>query len=146
MDARSQLRLYRVMEKNIGSCLCQKVQYEVTGDFSGFFLCHCSRCRKETGSAHASNLFIKTGDLKWINGQELVKNYQVPNTRFTTAFCSECGSTLPSVNETTGRILVPAGSLDNEIKIKANAHIFMGSRAHWEDDIKEAPQFDELPH
>jgi hypothetical protein len=40
-----------------GSCLCGAVSFEVSGAFDSFFLCHCSRCRKDTGSAHAANLF-----------------------------------------------------------------------------------------
>ena len=35
-----------------GSCLCGKVTFEIEGNFEQFFLCHCERCRKDTGSAH----------------------------------------------------------------------------------------------
>jgi hypothetical protein len=41
-----------------GSCLCGKIHYEVTGEFEQFFFCHCKSCRKDTGSAHAANLFV----------------------------------------------------------------------------------------
>ena len=46
------------MNKHLGSCLCGEVRFEVTGDFERFFLCHCGRCRKDTGSAHAANLAV----------------------------------------------------------------------------------------
>jgi hypothetical protein len=41
-----------------GSCLCGVVKYEVTGEPSRFYHCHCSRCRKVTGTGHASNMFL----------------------------------------------------------------------------------------
>src|SRR6202034_265236 len=39
-----------------GSCLCGAVKYEVTGEPKRFYHCHCSRCRKVTGTGHASNM------------------------------------------------------------------------------------------
>ena len=51
-----------------GSCLCGSIEYKVTGDFDNFFFCHCRSCRKDTGSAHAANLFSSTAELKWLKG------------------------------------------------------------------------------
>lgn len=46
------------MEQRVkGSCLCGRVTFVVSGPFEAFHWCHCSRCRKDTGSAHASNIF-----------------------------------------------------------------------------------------
>ena len=41
-----------------GSCLCGLVKFEVTPPFAAFRYCHCSRCQKASGSAHAANAFI----------------------------------------------------------------------------------------
>jgi hypothetical protein len=40
-----------------GSCLCGEIRFEIEGEFERFYLCHCEYCRKDTGSAHAANLF-----------------------------------------------------------------------------------------
>jgi len=53
-----------------GSCLCGAVQYQVTGEAKRFYHCHCSRCRKPTGTGHASNLSLQPGALKWLSGEE----------------------------------------------------------------------------
>ncbi|MCI3132528.1 GFA family protein [Phenylobacterium aquaticum] len=53
-----------------GSCLCGGIAFEISGPFEAFFLCHCSRCRKDTGSAHAANLFSSTAKLTWLSGQD----------------------------------------------------------------------------
>ena len=43
-----------------GSCLCGNAKFEVQGKVDGFYLCHCRHCQKDTGSAHAANLFSKS--------------------------------------------------------------------------------------
>uniref|UniRef100_UPI00403E3B7F GFA family protein n=1 Tax=Pseudomonas sp. MAG733B TaxID=3122079 RepID=UPI00403E3B7F len=38
-----------------GSCLCQRIQYELTAELGDFGYCHCISCGKASGSAHAAN-------------------------------------------------------------------------------------------
>jgi len=64
------------MSKYVGSCLCGEVRFEIVGDFDRFFLCHCGRCRKDTGSAHAANLFSSTAKIHWLSGQAKIKNFR----------------------------------------------------------------------
>lgn len=128
------------MSKHIGSCLCQKVRYEVTGDFTKFFLCHCSRCRKETGSAHAANLFSTEARLSWLSGQEHVKTFRLPDSRFSKSFCVHCGSALLTFHSESKVLLVPAGSLDSEIETPPTAHIFMASKANWDEHLETVPK------
>src|SRR5262245_54108822 len=66
------------MSKHLGSCLCGDVRFEILGAFERFFLCHCGRCRKDTGSAHAANLFSSTAKVRWLSGQSAISTYQVP--------------------------------------------------------------------
>ena len=132
-------------ENKHGSCLCGKVQYEVRGNFESFYLCHCKRCRKDTGSAHASNIFSKSAELKWVQGHELVKKYRLPKTQHTKSFCTNCGSALPYESKELNMVVVPAGSLDSELDSKPDAHIFMSSKAPWSHNLEELPCFDKLP-
>lgn len=132
------------MKQYFGSCLCKKVAFEVNAEFIGFFLCHCSRCRKVTGTAHAANLFAKTFDLKWISGEESAKTYRLPESRFTKSFCETCGSGLPFIG-TSGSLVVPAGSLDCDLDLKPYSHIFVGSRANWDQDLELVNRVDALP-
>jgi hypothetical protein len=127
-----------------GSCLCQRVRFVVDGPLELFFLCHCSRCRKETGSAHGANLFSKSATLTWSSGEAFVKTYELPGTRFAKSFCAECGSALPNVRS-AGGLLIPAGSLDTDIDVRPNGHIQMASRANWDDGFADVPRFDVYP-
>jgi len=54
-----------------GSCLCGSVMYKVSGDCEMFNHCHCSRCRKATGTGHASNLLFKYEYAEWLSGSPL---------------------------------------------------------------------------
>jgi len=115
-----------------GSCLCGSVQYEIQGEPQRFYHCHCKRCRKATGTGHASNLFLQPGSLTWLKGVEQVRCYKVPEAkRFTNCFCSNCGSRVPRQVKDTDMVIIPAGSLDTEPPIKPQARIFWESRAGW---------------
>lgn len=130
--------------KHQGSCLCGAVRFEIEGAFERFFLCHCGRCRKGTGSAHAANLFSSRAALRWLSGAQNVKTFAVAGTRHARSFCSACGSALP--RPFAGSALVtPAGSLDSAVDLRPDAHICMSSRADWDHDLEQAPSFDGLP-
>jgi hypothetical protein len=131
--------------KHLGSCLCGGVKYELLGDFQSFFLCHCSRCQKDTGSAHAANLFAKASTLTWLQGESDVQNYQHPNSMHAKSFCQKCGSALPTIAESINSIVVPAGSLDSLISIEPTAQIFVSSCANWSRNLGNVPNYEELP-
>ena len=129
-----------------GSCLCGAVQYEISGEAQRFYHCHCQRCRKLTGSGHASNLLVSPEScLTWVKGEELLKRYKVPEAeRFYNCFCSQCGSPMPRVVPQMGGVLVPAGTLNEEPPIPPGARIFWDSRAEWSCG-DELPVFAEYP-
>ena len=133
------------MSNHLGSCLCGEVRFEITGDFERFFLCHCGRCRKDTGSAHAANLFSSTAKLRWLSGEDKIKTFRAPSTRHERSFCLACGSALPSVQMNGALLVVPAGSLDSTIGIRPDAHICVASGASWARNLEDVPRIDGLP-
>jgi len=115
-----------------GSCLCGSVKYELSGEPTRFYHCHCERCRRATGTGHASNIMVKADNFTWLAGEALLKRYKVPEAeRFYSLFCSECGSNMPREVPEIGVVVVPAGSLDHEIPLQPEARIFWDSRAEW---------------
>jgi hypothetical protein len=132
-------------EKHSGSCLCRQARFEVDGSFEGFYLCHCEYCRKDTGSAHAANLFSSTAHLAWLSGQDNVTEYTLPGTRHLRCFCPVCGSALPSKHLGGALLVVPAGSLDTPVNLEPTAHIFVASRAAWDDALEKVPAFERYP-
>ena len=133
------------MSLHHGSCLCGAVRFEIIGHFERFFLCHCGRCRKDTGSAHAANLFSSTAKIRWVSGQSAIKAFQAPSTRHERSFCSACGSAVPSVQMNGTLLVVPAGSLDSAIETQPDAHIFVASAASWDRCLEDVPRINGLP-
>ena len=131
-------------EKELGgSCLCGAVHYRVRGPWLRFMHCHCSRCRKATGSGHATNLFTLAENFRWTKGQSVVRRYELPTAaRFTTTFCGQCGGRLPSVSRDAKTVNIPAGSLDDVPDIMPQARIYWGSRAPWSCD-DTLPRYEE---
>ena len=129
-----------------GGCLCGAVQYEVSGELVRFSHCHCSRCRKASGTGHGTNLIVRPASLRWIKGETLVRRYKLPQAeRFATCFCTECGSPLPRVVPEMKLVLVPAGSLDGDPGVRPQAHIFWDSRAAWSCSDGGLPVYAEYP-
>lgn len=130
-----------------GSCLCGDVAYAIDAPPLRFMYCHCSRCRLARSAAHASNLFFPLHAFRWLRGEERVEQYALPGAeRFGVAFCRRCGSGVPRPAPAFDVVVVPAGSLDVDPGVRAEAHIFVDSRASWDvigaDGI---PRFAELP-
>lgn len=132
------------MNDHRGSCLCGTVSFEVKGEFDSFYLCHCRHCQKDTGSAHAANLFSQSAELSWLAGANAVTSFQLSGTRHSKNFCKRCGSALPST-QIAGLLVVPAGSLDTAFSISPTAHLFSSSKAAWSEGLGEVPAFETLP-
>jgi len=129
-----------------GSCLCGSVHYAVTGEVSRFYHCHCMRCRKATGTGHASNILMTGAKLIFTEGEGLLKHFRVPEAqRFSRQFCSNCGASLPRTSGSSDRVVIPAGSLDSEPPIRPQARIFWDSRADWSCNGDELPRYGEYP-
>jgi len=69
----------------LGGCRCGQVRYEVRGEPIKVGLCHCTNCRKETGSA-----FLYYGD--W--ALDRFSEVGVFKTKTGRSFCPECGTSL----------------------------------------------------
>jgi len=125
-------------QRYTGSCLCGGVHYAISGEPKRFYHCHCSRCRKATGTGHASNLMVAADQVAWTQGEELVGHYKVPGAeRFATWFCRQCGSPLPRIVPALGMVVIPAGSLDREPELRPQARIFWDSRTSWSCSAEE---------
>lgn len=129
-----------------GGCLCGAVTYQIRAPFLRFAHCHCSRCRKATGTGHASNLYVSPDHFEWTSGRDAVVRYDLPTARsFSTTFCRNCGSPMPHHTRSGSEVVVPAGSLDQLPDHEPQAHIFWDSRIRWSCANDELPKFSEMP-
>lgn len=129
-----------------GGCLCGAVRYDATGEPVRFYHCHCSRCRKASGTGHATNLMLCPGRVAWTGGEDRLVRYKLPDAeRFATCFCANCGSPLPRVVPDMELVVIPAGSLDSAPPLEPQARIFWDSRADWSCAAGDLPVFSEYP-
>ena len=124
-----------------GSCLCGTVRFEIKPPLSMFRYCHCSRCRKASGSAHAANIFVPVTQLTWVAGEDTITRFPLPGAqRFTVWFCSRCGTRTPHKVPSRDEYLIPAGVLDADPGMRPQNSIFWDSRAPWYVEPADIPK------
>ena len=129
-----------------GSCLCGEIAYAIDETPTNVVNCHCTRCQRSRGTAHATNVFARQEKLRWLRGSDKLRTYKVQEAQaFTTTFCAQCGSLMPSLFEPIKRYNVPTGSLDRPLESKPSLHIHVASRAPWFDITDALPQYAEMP-
>jgi hypothetical protein len=115
-----------------GTCLCKAVSVEIKGAISQIIHCHCSLCRKNSGTAFATNGFVNTHEFTLTKGEDNLTefNFKPGRARF---FCKTCGSPIYSANaEDKSRLRIRLGLIDNDITEQVMSHNFVTSKANWE--------------
>ena len=129
-----------------GSCVCGAIEFQIEPPFSAFQYCHCSRCRKKTGSAHAANIFVAPEQFAWLRGEDQARRFELPSAkRWCSAFCVVCGSAMPWLNRAGTGVIVPAGALDDAPPTTPTRNIHFGSRAPWYVHASELEIHDDAP-
>ncbi len=125
-----------------GSCFCRAVKYEIDGDIGPTYYCHCSRCRKTSGSAFSANGVISPEQFRVVQGQDMLASFTAENGVVRT-FCSRCGSHL--VVSLGDQMRLRLGSLDTPLGAPLGMHIFAGSKADWYCIPDDLPRYEERP-
>jgi len=132
------------VSKISGECLCGKIKYQLNTSLGAAISCHCSRCRKAFSGAGSAGARVNESDFHWITGEDLLTAYYVDNSAHGLGFCNCCGTTLVRLldRKVVGIML---GPLNGNPNIKLSAHIFVGSKASWDEVGSEISQYDEWP-
>ncbi len=139
------LRGSELMRTLTGQCLCEAIQYRITGDLGPIFNCHCSKCRRWHGAAFRTRASIQRSQFAWVTGEEHLTEYKSSPTT-TKLFCKICGSNLISTYDHYPDVIgLPLGGLEQDPGRRPEAHIFVGSKAPWYDIVDQLPQCMEWP-
>jgi len=126
-----------------GSCLCEGVRYELDGELGALGYCHCKQCQRASGSAFAANTSVAKSALRFVSGEELLREYESSPGRFR-AFCSRCGSPVyKRVLEQPDSVRIRLGSLDGDPQLRARVHIWVSAKAPWYEITDSLPQLPE---
>lgn len=133
-----------------GSCLCGAIRFEIDSFVGPFELCHCSRCRKASGSAFVAGIGFRARDFRWIAGADDVRPFEAPVREhapgYRTTFCRHCGSPAPDVPESPAKepggdwCELPAGLLDDDPGLRPDRHIFIECGSTWYAIVDSLPR------
>ena len=129
------------MARLSGSCLCGARRYEIEGEVSGVYLCHCSLCRKASGSTGNSILIVPKDRFRWVQGEDDGITYQLRPT-YTITRCKTCGTPLPAEKDAEN-VYLTAGTLDVPLGLGVRVHLFCSFRADWDKDDTDVQFRDE---
>jgi len=124
-----------------GKCFCGAVQYIVADAFLYAANCHCSQCRRTTGSAFKPFAGIERDKLRVTNGEDKILRFGDETGH--DVHCNLCGSLLFSVVREGAFVHVAMGTLVDDPTIRPTHHIFVGSKAPWFTIADDLPQYDE---
>lgn len=127
------------------SCLCQGIALEIDGSIRDMLFCHCTMCRKVHGTAFRARGRVRTKDLRWVRGEELVRYYESSPGEHR-GFCSVCGSNI--FTKFTARpqeLGLALGILDDDPGSRPTCHVFVGSKAPWYQITDTLPQYEAFP-
>ena len=118
-----------------GGCNCGAVRFRLDGEPNRVGVCHCTTCRKETGSAFMvfavwprSQFSVRGETRHWDNRH----------------FCPRCGSSLFEASEQNPEVEIKLGALDAAPSNLAPTYeTWIKRREQWLRSISNAGQFAE---
>jgi hypothetical protein len=124
-----------------GTCFCRAVRYTVADVFLYAMNCHCSNCRRTTGSAFKPFAGIEREKFAVSQGADKLMVYGDDKANDT--HCRVCGSLLFSIARDGAFVHVAMGTLVDAPSIRPSRHIFVGSKAPWFTIADDLPQHQE---
>lgn len=126
-----------------GSCLCGRVRYEAD-EVGVTFNCHCGRCRKWSGAAFTTSTRVPSHKFRIVSGEADVTRYP-SSPSIERCFCRVCGSSLFTLRHDLGRVHLRLGSVNGDPGVRAQMHVYVGSKASWYDIADSLPQYHSMP-
>lgn len=128
-----------------GVCNCGNVEFEIDRDNIKLYQCHCSLCRKQSGTYSNAATIVPTNSFRFLKGESLITQWKKPS-GFRSEFCSKCGSPVPNSLRGSDYYWIPAGLLEDDTKFEIVSHIFTDSKASWEGSDANAENHRSFPN
>ena len=91
----------------------------------------------------STSAYVAADRFRWIAGREELEHFENPGlAHLPVAFCRDCSSPMPVHADGSDRVMIPAGSIDQDPGIRPQAHIRVASRAPWMEIRDDLPRFD----
>jgi hypothetical protein len=127
-----------------GKCLCGQVAFEIDCENLKLYQCHCSLCRKQSGSSSNTGAIVDNEHFRWLRGQDCISSWVADN-GFRSDFCAKCGAPVPNPFSNKAYFWIPAGLLDEYGKLEIVAHLCVDSKAAWDVIGSQGAHYGEVP-
>ena len=127
--------------KITGECFCGEMTYTLSDSIQNPTMCHCSQCRKAFGGTGSVFSLISPSSFTWTNGEGNLQTY-VSKKGWGVGFCKKCGTTLCGIYQ--GNVVgIDVGALNNNPPLAVKEHIYVDSKACWDNIGDNSPQYKE---
>ncbi|WP_071669352.1 GFA family protein [Pantoea sp. Ae16] len=114
-----------------GSCLCGTVEFELTVNPARFYRCHCSLCRKQSGTGYNLATIVNSHAFRWVKGETCIASWSRP-TGYCTDFCTVCGSTVPNLLRDMPYVWIPVGLLNEKTAMTCAGDFCLDDAMPWD--------------
>jgi hypothetical protein len=129
-----------------GGCMCGAVRYKISAPPIATGLCHCDRCRPQSGSAFSTIVIIERSTFKLEGETTVFEDVGSSGQRVGRRSCARCGSPLTTEPDVAPDVMfVKAGGIDNNEWFKPAMELFVTRRRPWVAPVPGIPQFNGNP-
>jgi hypothetical protein len=124
-----------------GHCHCGSIKFEAEIDPDALTICHCTDCRRLSGSAFRTNIRATAENFTLLSGspKTYVKTAESGNKRVQ-AFCGICGTPIYACSlENPTSYSIRAGTITQLESLTPHQQIWRRSALHWVDTIADLP-------
>lgn len=126
-------------EKITGGCLCGDVRFEIVSAPKLTEYCHCTTCRKASGSPVMAWAGVASDGFKLLKGEPAVYASSPGVER---GFCGRCGTTLSIYSaQFPEEIYVSIASFDDADAVAPEVHIWREERLGWLETSDDSPRY-----
>lgn len=129
-----------------GGCMCGAVRYKISEKPMAAALCHCNRCRTQSGSAFSTVIIVKRSTFGLEGPTNVFEDIGASGERVGRRSCAKCGSPLTTEPDVAPDVMfVKAGGIDNNEWFEPIMELFVTRRRPWVAAVAGAQQFDSNP-
>ena len=130
-----------------GGCNCGAVRYRLSADPIAVAVCHCTNCRRQSGSAFSVNVVVRADAMEMAGA---LTTYEDRDTEsgapVLRQFCATCGSPIQSLSAASPKIaIVKAGTADDPGRFTPAIHVWTSTALPWVEIPANLPQFPRNP-
>jgi len=126
-----------------GGCGCGRVRYEIRAKPIAVYVCHCTDCQRQSGSAFGMSMAVPRDAVVVLSGTPRTWQRRADSGRLSLCyFCPDCGTRLyHHPTHSPHLAFTKPGTLDDASWLDPAAHIWVKSAQEWSKPPADALAF-----